>query len=153
MLPAIPTAFTPWTSLAGGVLIGLSAVMVMALFGRIAGIAGISTGAMGALVPIRAADDRAWRLAFVAGLVAAPLLVSRVSGEALAQSVPDNLLGMAVAGLLVGIGTALGSGCTSGHGVCGLARLSTRSLVAVATFMGAAGLTVLVLRHVVGAAG
>ena len=152
MEPIVPTEFTPWASLAGGVLIGLSAVMVMALFGRIAGIAGISTGAMGALVPMRAADDRAWRFAFIGGLIAAPLLVSLFSAEAVRQSVPTNLFGMGVAGLLVGIGTALGSGCTSGHGGCGLARLSTRSLVAVLTFMAAAFATVLVLRHVIGGA-
>lgn len=145
MPPDVPTEFTPWASLFGGVLIGLSAVMVMALFGRIAGIAGISRGALG----ISDASDRSWRIAFVAGLVAAPLLVSVVSGSAVAQSVPTNLVGMALAGLLVGVGTALGSGCTSGHGVCGLARLSTRSAVAVLTFMGCAFGTVLVLRHVI----
>lgn len=145
MPPDVPTEFTPWASLFGGVLIGLSAVMVMALFGRIAGIAGISREALG----ISDASDRSWRIAFVAGLVAAPLLVSVVSGSAVAQSVPTNLVGMALAGLLVGVGTALGSGCTSGHGVCGLARLSTRSAAAVLTFMGCAFGTVLVLRHVI----
>ena len=146
MPPVVPTEFTPFASLSGGVLIGLSAVMVMALFGRIAGIAGISRGALG----MSGAGDRSWRIAFIAGLVAAPLLVSVVSGEAVEQSVPGNLPMMAVAGLLVGLGTALGSGCTSGHGVCGLARLSTRSLVAVLTFMGFGVLTVFALRHVVG---
>ena len=144
MMPVVPTEFTPWASLFGGVLIGLSAVMVMALFGRIAGIAGISRGALG----MSGAGDWQWRIAFVAGLVAAPLLVAVVSGEGVAQSVPTNLPMMALAGLLVGAGTALGSGCTSGHGVCGLARLSTRSLAAVLTFMAVAALTVFVLRHV-----
>ena len=152
MEPVVPTEFTPWASLGGGGLIGLSAVMVMALFGRVAGIAGISTGAMGALVPIRAAQDHAWRFAFVGGLVAAPLLVALFDADAVQQTVPTNLLGMGLAGLLVGVGTALGSGCTSGHGVCGLARLSGRSLAAVATFMAAAFVTVLVLRHVIGGA-
>ncbi len=147
MEPVVPTEFTPWASLAGGVLIGTSAVMVMALFGRIAGIAGITTGAMGALVPIRAARDRAWRFAFIGGLIAAPVAVSWFDPEAVRQTVSPNLVGMIVAGLLVGIGTALGSGCTSGHGVCGLARLSGRSLAAVVTFMAAAAATVLVLRH------
>ena len=149
MLPAVPTEFTPWASLLGGVMIGLSAVMVMVLFGRIAGIAGISTGAMGALVPAGRPSDWVWRAAFIAGLIAAPLLVVLVTGEPVRQSVPDNLFGMGIAGLLVGFGTALGSGCTSGHGVCGLARFSRRSLAAVLTFMAAAGATVFVLRHVV----
>ena len=146
MPPAVPTEFTPWASLSGGILIGLSAVMVMTLFGRIAGIAGISRGALG-LSDGGGAGDRAWRVAFVAGLVAAPLLVSALSGSPVAQTVPTDLAAMALAGLLVGAGTALGSGCTSGHGVCGLARLSVRSLAAVLTFMGFAVLTVLTLRH------
>ena len=152
MEPVVATEFTPWASLAGGVLIGLSAVMVMGLFGRIAGIAGISTGAMGALVPMSGASDHAWRFAFIAGLIAAPLLVALFDADAVRQTVPTNLFGMVAAGLLVGVGTALGSGCTSGHGVCGLARLSVRSLAAVATFMVAAFLTVLLLRHVIGGA-
>lgn len=148
MPPVVSTEFTPLASLFGGALIGLSAVMVMVLFGRIAGIAGISRGALG----MSGASDWSWRIAFVAGLVAAPLLVSAVSGEAVGQTVSGNLPMMALAGLLVGVGTALGSGCTSGHGVCGLARLSTRSLVAVLTFMGVAVATVFVLRHVIGGA-
>lgn len=142
----IETAFTPWVSLLGGVLIGLSAVMVMGLFGRIAGIAGITQGAAG--LP-GTARDRDWRWAFLAGLIAAPLVVMALGGT-VSQTVPDSLGGMAVAGLLVGVGTALGSGCTSGHGVCGLARLSGRSLAAVATFMAAGFATVFVLRHVLG---
>ena len=144
----IETAFTPWASLFGGVLIGLSAVMVMALFGRIAGIAGITQGAMA--LP-GAAKDSDWRWAFLAGLVLAPLAVT-VLGGTVEQTVPDNLGGMALAGLLVGLGTALGSGCTSGHGVCGLARLSGRSLAAVVTFMAAGFVTVFVLRHILGGA-
>ena len=143
MLPSVATPFTPWASLLGGVLIGASAVMVMVLFGRIAGIAGIS---LGALSPARGGADRGWRVAFVAGLVAAPLLVAPFA--AIEQTVSDNLGGMVLAGLLVGVGTALSSGCTSGHGVCGLARLSVRSAAAVACFMLFAGATVFVLRHV-----
>ena len=139
MPPSIATEFTPWASLAGGVLIGLAAVLVMAALGRVAGIAGITTGAV-------AAGDRGWRIAFLAGLVAAPLLWIAVAGGAPEQAVSGDLPAMAVAGLLVGVGTALGSGCTSGHGVCGLARLSGRSLAAVATFMAAAGATVFLLR-------
>lgn len=145
-MPLPPTEFTPWASLFGGVLIGLSAVMVMALFGRIEGIAGISRGALG----LSGAGDRSWRIAFVAGLVAAPLAVASFNPATVAQSVPESLPLMAFAGLLVGVGTALGSGCTSGHGVCGLARLSPRSAAAVGTFMCFAALTVFVIRHVIG---
>ncbi len=148
----LQTAFTPWASLGGGILIGLSAVMVMGLFGRIAGISGITTGFLGAVLPTPGApSDRDWRLAFLLGLVAAPLAINLV-GETVPQSVPSNLPGMAIAGLLVGFGTALGSGCTSGHGVCGLARLSRRSLAAVVIFMTAGFATVFVLRHVLGVA-
>lgn len=143
MPPIAPTEFMPFASLTGGVLIGLSAVMVMLLFGRIAGIAGITRGAAG----LSGAGDRGWRLSFVAGLIAAPLLVGAVAGP-VEQTVSSNLPMMAAAGLLVGTGVALGSGCTSGHGVCGLARLSGRSLAAVATFMAAAAAAVFVLRHV-----
>ncbi|OJH43547.1 YeeE/YedE family protein [Paracoccus sp. SM22M-07] len=144
------TAFTPWASLGGGILIGVSAVMVMALFGRIAGIAGISQGALGGIVPLQgAARDRDWRWAFLLGLLAAPLAILAFGGSVV-QTVPQNLPAMGIAGLLVGVGTALGSGCTSGHGVCGLARLSGRSLAAVATFMAAGFVTVFVIRHVMG---
>ncbi|MCW4115441.1 YeeE/YedE family protein [Aurantimonas sp. MSK8Z-1] len=136
------TPFTPVASLVGGILIGLSAVFVMALFGRIAGISGITSGA---LPGVR--SDWSWRLAFVIGLIAAPLVVLAVTGRAVPQVVPANLPAMAVAGLLVGFGAVLGSGCTSGHGVCGLARLSPRSLVAVGIFMATAFVTVFVLRH------
>lgn len=148
----IQTAFTPWASLGGGILIGLSAVMVMGLFGRIAGISGITKGLLGAILPTPGAPrDRGWRLAFLLGLVAAPLALMLVGGT-VSQTVPSNLAGMSIAGLLVGLGTALGSGCTSGHGVCGLARLSRRSLAAVVTFMAAGFATVFVLRHVLGVA-
>lgn len=149
---AVQTEFAPWASLAGGVLIGLSAVMVMVFFGRIAGISGITGGFLGAVLPMRGAPrDRDWRVAFLLGLIAAPLLVM-LSGGTVVQSVPGNLGGMLVAGLLVGLGTAVGSGCTSGHGVCGLARLSRRSLVAVLVFMATGVATVFVLRHVLGGA-
>ncbi|ORE92617.1 hypothetical protein ATO13_16889 [Stappia sp. 22II-S9-Z10] len=149
---ATATEFTPWASLGGGVLIGLSAVMVMGLFGRIAGIAGITKGAVAALVPVPGApSDRDWRIAFLIGLIAAPLLLM-AAGMGVDQTVPASVVGMAIAGLLVGAGTALGSGCTSGHGVCGLARLSRRSLIAVLTFMAAGFVTVFVLRHGFGGA-
>ncbi|SHF58670.1 hypothetical protein SAMN05444339_108114 [Loktanella atrilutea] len=142
------TAFTPWASLFGGSLIGLSAVMVMGLFGRIAGISGITQGFLGTVLPTPGAPrDRDWRLAFLLGLLAAPLAIM-LGGGTISQSVPANLPGMVIAGLLVGLGTSLGSGCTSGHGVCGLARLSRRSFAAVLTFMSAGFVTVFVLRHV-----
>ena len=148
----LQTDFTPWASLCGGILIGISAVMVMGLFGRIAGISGITNGLLGSILPTPGTrDDRDWRLAFLLGLMAAPLAISLVSGTIL-QTVSTNLIEMAVAGLLVGFGTALGSGCTSGHGVCGLARLSRRSLAAVVTFMSAGFVTVFVLRHILGGA-
>jgi uncharacterized protein len=150
MGPLNSTDFTPWMSLGGGILIGLSAVMVMALFGRIAGISGIAKGVLGAVVPLDGAPrDTGWRIAFVLGLFAAPLAVM-LAGVPVEQTVSDNLVGMTLAGLLVGVGTAIGSGCTSGHGVCGLSRLSRRSAVAVVTFMIAAAATVFVLRHVLG---
>lgn len=149
-MPSLATEFTPWASLAGGALIGLSAALVMLLFGRIAGITGITVQAMRPLV-IEDPRDWGWRAAFIAGLVAAPLLASAL-GAGVAQTVSENLSGMAIAGVLVGFGTAFGSGCTSGHGVCGLARLSRRSAVAVLVFMASAILTVAVLRHVAGGA-
>lgn len=150
MLPVVATEFTPWASLFGGFLIGLSAVLVMLLFGRIAGIAGISTGALSVILPTHeTAQDWTWRAAFILGLIVAPLAANAL-GAGIEQTVSNNLTGMVIAGFLVGIGTALGSGCTSGHGVCGLARLSIRSLSAVATFMIFAALTVFILRHVWG---
>jgi uncharacterized protein len=150
MGPSTLTDFTPLASLAGGVLIGISAVMVMALFGRIAGISGIAKGVLGLVAPTGGApQDAGWRVAFVLGLFAAPLALM-LAGQPVEQTVSDNHVGMVIAGLLVGVGTAIGSGCTSGHGVCGLARLSKRSLAAVLTFMIAAVATVFVLRHVLG---
>ncbi|PWC28337.1 YeeE/YedE family protein [Teichococcus aestuarii] len=140
------TEFTPWSALLGGVLIGLAAVGMMALEGRIAGISGIASR----LLPPW--PDAAWkgRLGFVLGLVAAPLAAWLATGDAPAQSVPGNLPLMALAGLLVGFGAVLGHGCTSGHGVCGLARFSPRSLAAVLTFMITGFLTVALMRHGLG---
>ena len=149
MEPVVATDFTPWLSLTGGVLIGISAVMVMGLFGKIAGISGITKGLTGLVPGLGGPDDRGWRRAFLLGLVAAPVAVLLVTGSFPPQTVSGNLPGMALAGLLVGTGTALGSGCTSGHGVCGLARLSRRSLVAVCVFLAAAVLTTTLIRHVI----
>jgi uncharacterized protein len=141
------TAFTPLSALAGGVLIGLSAVMLMALNGRIAGIAGIVGGLIGPAPFDRL--DRFWRLAFVAGLVAAPLIWLAATGAMPQTSVTDSVPLLVIAGLIVGVGTQIGSGCTSGHGVCGLARLSPRSAAATGIFMAAALLTVFVTRHLI----
>jgi uncharacterized protein len=142
----IETEFTPLSATIGGVLIGLAAVLLMALIGRIAGISGI----FGNLLLPRPANDWAWRLAFVLGLVAGPLILAFATGSPPPIAFPMGVVAMAVAGFLVGIGTSLGNGCTSGHGVCGIARLSTRSLVATATFMVTAIVTVFVVRHAIG---
>lgn len=133
--------FTPWTSLAGGVLIGLAAAMLLLLNGKIAGISGI----LGGLLRPRAGDI-GWRAAFIAGLVAAPL-VYRLAAPLPVVQVDTGTGWLVVAGLLVGLGTRYGAGCTSGHGVCGLSRLSLRSLAATATFMGAGFVTVFVVLH------
>lgn len=137
------TEFTPWASLVGGALIGLSAVLLMAWEGRIAGISGIA----GRLLPPWEDEATLSRLGFVIGLVAAPLAWLAVTGSPVVQTVSSNLPLMVAAGLLVGFGSTWGNGCTSGHGVCGMARLSPRSFVATAVFMAAAALTVFVTRH------
>ena len=137
-------AFTPWASLAGGALIGLAAAMFLLVNGRIAGISGILGGL---LEPSK--GDIAWRVAFLAGMLIAPtawLLVSALPEARIDASYPM----LVVAGLLVGIGTRYGSGCTSGHGVCGLSRLSLRSLAATLSFMTAGFVTVYVVVHVTG---
>lgn len=137
-------AFTPWSSLAGGVLIGIAAAMFALLNGRVAGISGVLGGLLKPL-----AGDIAWRIAFIAGLVGAPLLYL-LFAEVPRPQIGAGYAGLVLAGLLVGIGTRYGSGCTSGHGVCGLSRLSARSLAATASFMGAGFLTVYVTRHLFG---
>ena len=134
-------AFTPWSALAGGILIGIAASLFVLLNGRIAGISGVIGGLFRP-----AAGDVAWRTAFVLGLVAAP--AAYWLGAALPRPMIDaSWWALVGAGLLVGIGTRYGSGCTSGHGVCGLSRLSPRSLAATLAFMGAGFLTVFVVRH------
>ena len=136
--------FTPWLSLFGGVLIGVASGLFLLFNGRIAGISGILGGLLRA-----ARGDRSWRVSFLVGLIASPLIYS------LAAPLPEvridaDYITLVAAGLLVGIGTRYGSGCTSGHGVCGLSRRSPRSLVAVASFMLAGFATVYVTRHVLG---
>lgn len=137
--------FTPGSALAGGAVIGLSAVLLMALLGRIAGISGI----VGGLIR-PAAGEAGWRAAFLVGLVAGPVLWGAAGGAVPPVEITAELPVLIAGGLLVGVGTALGSGCTSGHGVCGLARLSPRSLVATLTFMAVGIATVFVTRHVIG---
>lgn len=148
MGPVVVTEFTPWLSLFGGALIGISAVMVMGLFGKIAGISGITQGLTGFIPWAGGPDDRGWRIAFLLGLIGAPIVVLLATGSFPQQTVSTNLSGTVIAGLLVGAGTVLGSGCTSGHGVCGLARLSPRSLAAVCVFLAAATVTTTLIRHV-----
>jgi hypothetical protein len=137
------THFTPWPALAGGLLIGLAAAAFVLVNGRIAGISGILGGL---LRPVQ--GDVAWRVAFLAGLVAAPLAYG-LFAPLPAVRIDAGTGTLAAAGLLVGLGTRYGSGCTSGHGVCGLARLSPRSLVATVSFMAAGFATVFVFRHIV----
>lgn len=137
-------AFTPWSSLAGGALIGVADAMFALLNGRIAGISGVLGGL---LRPIK--GDVGWRIAFMVGLVSAPLLYLLVAEVPYAQ-IDAGYAALVLAGLLVGIGTRYGSGCTSGHGVCGLSRFSARSLAATASFMGAGFLTVYINRHLLG---
>src|SRR5690349_12040903 len=137
------TSFTPMASLLGGALIGLSAVLLMWATGRIAGVSGIAAR----LFPPYEDREFAGRLAFVAGLVAAPILVRVVTGSLPAQTIAAGTPMLIVAGLLTGFGSVWGNGCTSGHGVCGLSRLSVRSLVATVTFMATGVVTVFIMRH------
>ena len=137
-------AFTPWPAALGGVVIGLATALFLLVNGRIAGISGIAGGMLR-----RAPGDFAWRLAFLAGLVLAPLAYAAVATFPTA-TIEAGYPILIAAGLLVGIGTRVGGGCTSGHGVCGLSRLSPRSLVATLSFMAAGFVTVFVVRHAIG---
>jgi uncharacterized membrane protein YedE/YeeE len=140
------TVFAPVSGLIGGALIGLAALMLMLTIGRIAGVSGI---ALNALVAGDTAG-RSWRLAFVLGLPLGALAVAAVGWKDWSGlSFPASLPATVIAGFIVGIGSTLGSGCTSGHGICGLARFSLRSIVATATFMATAAATVFVIRHMV----
>ena len=136
--------FTPFSAIVGGALIGLSAAILWVANGRVAGISGIVGGLV---APFN--GDFAWRAAFIAGILAAPLLYRAAGGTLPHFAPPASLAVVIVAGVLVGFGTRLGSGCTSGHGVCGLARLSPRSLAATGVFLIAAMATVFVARHIV----
>lgn len=139
------TEFTPYASAIGGLLIGLSAVLLMLTNGRIAGMTGIFSGV---LPP--PASDWPWRAAFIAGAIAGPIAYTLATGQAIAVETPISTGMLVLGGLVVGVGVTYGSGCTSGHGVCGMARFSRRSFVATCSFMAATFATVFVVRHVIG---
>ena len=139
------TDFTPISALLGGALIGLSAVLLMAFNGRIAGMTGILSGL---LPPV--SSDWAWRAAFVSGAIVAPALLTALSGYDVGFVSPVPMPWIVISGLIVGVGVYFASGCTSGHGVCGMARLSPRSIAATTTFMVAAVATVFTIRHLLG---
>ena len=138
--------FTPWGSLVGGLLIGLAAALYVLGNGRVAGIAGIVASPLRALITGRSMAPEATRLFFIGGLLLAPWLWQLVAPLP-PTTIDVGWLGLVAAGLLVGVGVRMGNGCTSSHGVCGLSRLSLRSLANVAAFMGAGVATVFVLRH------
>ena len=137
--------FTLWTSLSGGILLGLASAFFILVNGRVLGISGI----LGGLLPPKLGDT-GWRIAFLLGMLTAPLVYGLLAPEEFikAPRIDAGFATIVAAGLLVGLGTRYGSGCTSGHGVCGLSRLSPRSLVATLAFMGAGFVTVFVVRHV-----
>lgn len=141
------TAFTPFASLGGGVLIGLAATLLMLTLGRVMGATGILTGVLSPA----SGGDFAWRAAMLLGMASGPLVVLALTGQMPEINVPVSLPMLIGGGVLVGIGVTYGSGCTSGHGVCGMARLSPRSIAATVTFMIFAFATVYIVRHVLGA--
>ncbi|WP_162064078.1 YeeE/YedE family protein [Vibrio taketomensis] len=134
----------PWNSLLGGILLGLSATLLMIVNGKVAGISGILNGIMA-----RIDGDFAWRVVFVLGMVLGGGLVTYIAGEPIPDTSNISVAMFIVAGLLVGAGTRIGNGCTSGHGICGIGRLSKRSLIATIVFMLVAGVTVFIRLHVV----
>ncbi|MEZ5797040.1 MAG: YeeE/YedE family protein [Paracoccaceae bacterium] len=140
------TAFTPVQSLIGGVWIGIASVLLMLTLGRIMGATGIVAG----ILAPAGRQDWLWRVALVAGMASGPLALMLVTGQMTEVQVPVSRATLIIGGLAVGIGVTFGAGCTSGHGVCGLARLSPRSLAATLTFMAVTALTVYVTRHVIG---
>ncbi len=137
--------FTPLTAAIGGALIGFSSVLLMLFTGRIAGISGIFSGLLNL-----SSEDKSWRVAFIAGLILAPLIAGAIGYGMATPKLPASWVIISVAGVLVGFGTRLGGGCTSGHGICGISRLSTRSIVATVVFMTTAVITVAVTHHVLG---
>jgi uncharacterized membrane protein YedE/YeeE len=143
----IETAFTPLQSVGGGALIGLAAVLLMATMGRVMGATGILAG----LIQPTGFSDWSWRAATVAGMISGPLVVMLITGQFPEVQVPISTTMLIIGGFIVGIGVTFGAGCTSGHGVCGMARLSPRSIAATLTFMLTTAITVYVIRHVLGA--
>lgn len=143
----IATDFTPWASLAGGILIGLAATLLMLVHGRVLGATGILAG----LIAPVSRPDFAWRAAMVAGMLCGPLALLALTGAMPDVQVTVPLPLLLLSGLIVGVGVTFGGGCTSGHGVCGIARLSRRSVAATVTFMATAFATVHILRHLIGA--
>lgn len=142
----IETAFTPIASLSGGILIGIASTLLMLTLGRVMG----ATGVLAGLFQPASVQDFGWRAALLAGMVSGPTLVWLISGEMPVVEVPVSTVALIVGGLIVGVGVTYGSGCTSGHGVCGMARLSPRSIAATVTFMIFTGVTVYLMRHVFG---
>lgn len=140
------SGFTPLASLIGGAMIGLAALLLMAVNGRVMGISGILAG----IIRPEGSGDLSWRVLFVIGAIIGPFIVWLIQGEPIAIQPVASGVALPVAGFLVGIGTAIGAGCTSGHGICGLARLSVRSLAAVASFMVSAIIVVYIVRHLIG---
>lgn len=138
------TVFTPWQSLGGGVLIGAASILLMATLGRIMG----ATGVLAGLFNPTSASDFQWRAAVLLGMVTGPIAVLAITGSMPVVQVPISTPMLVIGGFIVGLGVTFGSGCTSGHGVCGMARLSPRSIAATLTFMATTGVTVYVIRHV-----
>jgi uncharacterized membrane protein YedE/YeeE len=138
--------FTPWSSLSGGIILGVASALFILMNGRVLGISGILGGLL-----LPKAGDTFWRLAFLAGMFASPWIFNLLAPTEFITTpqIDADLVMLVIAGLLVGIGTRVGSGCTSGHGVCGLSRMSPRSLVATLSFMAAGFLTVYVVRHLI----
>lgn len=142
-------SFTPLASLVGGVMIGVAALLLMLTHGRVMGVSGILGGILGGLLGSVDRSDVRWRVLFVIGVLAGPFLVMALTGAPVERAPVASGFTLPIAGFLVGLGTAIGAGCTSGHGICGLARLSVRSAVAVGMFMATAVITVYVVRHMV----
>ena len=142
----IETVFTPWQSLGGGVLIGLASVLLMLVAGRIMG----ATGVLAGIFAPASVADMSWRVALLAGMVTGPAVYWLATGGMPEITVPVSMPMLLIGGFIVGVGVTYGSGCTSGHGVCGMARLSPRSIAATLTFMAATAVTVFVVRHVFG---
>lgn len=141
------TIFTPFQSLGGGALIGLAAVLLMATMGRVMGATGILAG----FVQPDSLSDWSWRAAVLLGMISGPVVIMLLTGELPTVQVPVSTTMLIIGGFIVGIGVTFGAGCTSGHGVCGMARLSPRSITATVTFMITTPITVYVVRHVLGA--